>query len=148
MASELRVDTLKDAAGNNSVGMAYVAGGSAKAWCNLDGTSVTAASDLAGVRDSFNISAVVDNAVGDYTVTFSSALGNTNYAPTGMQQIGITSTDAALTSVMIRTNTNASGTATTMTTTANRIVTKYVSTSNLNENDSAIVTYRTDGDLA
>ena len=142
MASELRVDTLKDSSGSNSVGMAYVAGGSSKAWVNFNGTGTIAA------RDSLNLSSLTDNAAGDYTVTFSSALGNTNYAPTGMQQIGITSTDAALTSVMIRTNTNASGTATTMTTTANRIVTKYVSTSNLNENDSAIVTYKTDGDLA
>ena len=142
MASELRVDTLKDSSGNNSIGMAYVAGGSSKAWVNFNGTGTIAA------RDSLNLSSLTDNAAGDYTVTFSSALGNTNYAPTGMQQIGITSTDAALTSVMIRTNTNASGTATTMTTTANRIVTKYVSTSNLNENDSAIVTYKTDGDLA
>ena len=30
MASELRVNTLKDASGNNSVAMEYVAGGSAK----------------------------------------------------------------------------------------------------------------------
>ena len=36
MASELRVNTLKDAAGANSVGMAYVAGGSAKAWAWVD----------------------------------------------------------------------------------------------------------------
>jgi hypothetical protein len=34
MASELRVDTLKDSSGSNSVGMAYVAGGSAKSWMN------------------------------------------------------------------------------------------------------------------
>ena len=32
MASELRVNTLKDASGNNSVGMSYVAEGSAKQW--------------------------------------------------------------------------------------------------------------------
>ena len=32
MASELRVNTLKDAAGNNSVATSFVASGSAKAW--------------------------------------------------------------------------------------------------------------------
>ena len=32
MASELRVNTLKDASGNNSVGMSTVANGSAKQW--------------------------------------------------------------------------------------------------------------------
>ena len=35
MASELRVNTLKDAAGNNSVATSFVAGGSAKAWVNF-----------------------------------------------------------------------------------------------------------------
>ena len=39
MASELRVDTLKDSSGNNSVGMSYVAGGSAKFWVNFNNTS-------------------------------------------------------------------------------------------------------------
>jgi hypothetical protein len=32
MASELRVNTLKDASGNNSIATSFVAGGSAKAW--------------------------------------------------------------------------------------------------------------------
>ena len=36
MASELRVNTLKDANGNNSVGLSYVAEGSAKAWVTFD----------------------------------------------------------------------------------------------------------------
>ena len=38
MASELRVNTLKDAAGNNSVATSVVASGSAKAWVNFNGT--------------------------------------------------------------------------------------------------------------
>ena len=74
MASELRVDTLKDSSGNNSVGMAYVAGGSAKAWINLNGTGTIAS------RDSFNHSSLTDNASGDYTNTITSAMGNANYA--------------------------------------------------------------------
>jgi len=142
MASELRVNTLKDASGNNSIATSFVAGGSAKAWVNFNGTGTIAA------RDSLNVSGLTDNAAGDYTVTFSSALGNTDYAPTGMPQIGITSSDAALTSIMIRTGTNAASSATTMTTTANRILCKYVSASNLGETDSAVVTYKADGDLA
>ena len=35
MASELRVDTLKDASGNNSIGLSFVAGGSAKVWAKF-----------------------------------------------------------------------------------------------------------------
>ena len=47
MASELRVNTLKDANGNNSVATSFVAGGSAKAWINYKGTSTNAIMDLA-----------------------------------------------------------------------------------------------------
>lgn len=141
MAGKIIADTIETGAGAD-IATSYVVNGSAKAWVNFNGTGTIAA------RDSLNLSSLTDNAGGDYTVTFSSALGNTDYAPTGMPQIGITSSDAALTSIMIRTGTNAAGSATTMTTTANRILCKYVSTSNLNETDSAVVTYKADGDLA
>ena len=57
MASELRVNTLKDAAGNNSVGMEYVANGSAKLWSNVQ-------SDQSTSNDSFNVSSTVDSGVG------------------------------------------------------------------------------------
>jgi len=72
MASELRVDTLKDAAGNNSVGMAYVAEGSAKQWSNFVGSS-------ASVNDSHNTSSVTDNGTGDFSPQLSSSMGNANY---------------------------------------------------------------------
>jgi hypothetical protein len=73
MASELRVNTLKDAAGNNSVAMQYVAGGSARAWLNfnLDGTHTA--------RDSLNLSSLTDNGVGDSTITLSNAMDNSLY---------------------------------------------------------------------
>jgi len=73
MASELRVNTLKDASGNNSVAMEYVANGSAKSWVNFNGTVFAA-------RDSLNVSGLVDNGAGDYTITFSNAFDNANYA--------------------------------------------------------------------
>ena len=77
MASELRVNTLKDASGNNSIGMSYVAEGSAKAWCNVDGTA-TFDSDDTEIRDSFNVDSTVDNGDGDVTVSFTSNMNNTN----------------------------------------------------------------------
>ena len=55
MASELRVNTLKDASGNNSIGMSYVAEGSAKSWIDLDGSGTIS------TRDSFNIDSTTDN---------------------------------------------------------------------------------------
>ena len=76
MASELRVNTLKDASGNNSVATSTVAQGSAKGWVNFDGTGTPA------VRDSFNCSIFSDNGTGDYTISFSNSLSNANYSST------------------------------------------------------------------
>ena len=77
MASELRVNTLKDAAGNNSIATSFVANGSAKAWANFNGSGTLA------VRDSFNVASVSDNGTGLYSVDFSSAMSNGNYAAPG-----------------------------------------------------------------
>ena len=74
MASELRVDTLKDSSGNNSVGMAYVAGGSAKSWVNFNGTGTIAE------RDSLNLSSLTDNGTGDYDVNLSSSFAAVDYS--------------------------------------------------------------------
>ncbi len=82
MASELRVNTLKDASGNNSIGMSYVAEGSAKVWANSDGTAVDGTADLTGVRDSFNLTSIVDNGTGDHTLAYTNNMGNANYALT------------------------------------------------------------------
>ena len=73
MASELRVNTLKDASGNNSVATSTVAQGSAKAWINLNGTTPTA-------RDSFNCTLSVDNGSGDYTFAITSTMDNSDYS--------------------------------------------------------------------
>ena len=74
MTSELRVDTLKDASGNNSIAMSMVFGGTAKAWANQDGTA-----DDAAARDSFNISGIVDTSAGNYTLSFSSNMSSANW---------------------------------------------------------------------
>ncbi len=46
----------------------------AKAWVVFNGTGVVA------IRDSFNVSSVIDNGVGDYTVNFAVPVSNSNYA--------------------------------------------------------------------
>ena len=74
MASELRVNTLKDASGNNSVATSVIAEGTAKAWANIDGAGTVA------FRDSFNTSGLTDNGTGDYTTSFSTSFGNANYS--------------------------------------------------------------------
>ena len=74
MASELRVDTLKDSSGNNSVGMAYVAGGSAKGWGQLTSISTTA------MQDSLNVASVTDNGTGSSDLNWTSTFNNDDYA--------------------------------------------------------------------
>jgi len=78
MASELRVNTLKDAAGNNSIATSFVANGSAKAWINLNGPTGSA-------RDSLNLSSVTDHASGEFSTNVSSAFANINYSNTTSQ---------------------------------------------------------------
>jgi hypothetical protein len=75
MASELRVNTLKDAAGNNSIATSFVAGGSAKVWVAFDGTASGAT-----VRDSFNVASTDDDGTGLYGVNFTSAMSSANYS--------------------------------------------------------------------
>jgi hypothetical protein len=82
MASELRVDTLKDASGNNSVGTSFIARGSAKAWVNLDGTATFNEADDE-VNDSFNLSSALDIGTGNHKITYSSAMSSVNYVCTG-----------------------------------------------------------------
>ena len=69
MASELRVNTLKDAAGNNSIATSFVAGGSAKSWISSlnNGTSIS---------DSLNVSSTADTATGRQKVAITSAFAS------------------------------------------------------------------------
>ena len=72
MASELRVNTLKDAAGNNSIATSFVAGGSAKAWLYAPAT-------VASISASFNISSVDDDGTGQAGMNLTSSMGSVNY---------------------------------------------------------------------
>ena len=73
MASELRVNTLKDASGNNSIATSFVAGGSAKAYSSINGASTAA------TRGTFNMSSLNDTGTGQYTITITNPMANTNY---------------------------------------------------------------------
>tara|TARA_Y100000385_G_scaffold250790_1_gene273121 strand:+ start:245 stop:640 length:396 start_codon:yes stop_codon:yes gene_type:complete len=73
MASELRVNTLKDAAGSNEVAMEYVANGSAKAWIDIP-------SGQASINDSLNVSSLDDDGTGDGGINLTSSFGSVNYS--------------------------------------------------------------------
>lgn len=48
-----------------------------KAWVNFNGTGTVA------IRDDFNVSSITDNATGEYTINFSTAMPNANYCAAG-----------------------------------------------------------------
>lgn len=73
MASELRVNTLKDASGNNSVATSTVAQGSAKAFAKGSFHDTT-------IEKSQNVSSLTDNGTGDTTFTLTSAMDSADYA--------------------------------------------------------------------
>ncbi|MCK9549635.1 hypothetical protein [Aquamicrobium sp.] len=70
--------------------------GVAKAWVNFNGTNTVA------IRDSFNVSSITDNGVGDYTINFAAPLGNAKYA-CAMSTEGSTNPSTYGTAVVSRT---------------------------------------------
>lgn len=53
-----------------------------RAWVNFNGTGTVA------IRGSFNVSSITDNGTGDYTVNFTNALPDANYAANVTTQSG------------------------------------------------------------
>ena len=65
MPSYFRGNDNFDTAGGNAV----------KAWVNFNGTGTVA------IRASYNVSSITDNGLGDYTINFTTAMPDANYAP-------------------------------------------------------------------
>ena len=86
--------TTEDASGNlafnSGYGSAAVAYG-CRAWVNFNGTGTVA------IRASGNVSSITDNGTGDYTVNFTTALADANYAVTGTAGGGSTNPNNYLT---------------------------------------------------
>ena len=73
MAGTLTISTLSD--GTNSTSATNCIQGSAKAWANFNGTTSPS------TRASYNISSFTRSSSGTYTVAFTNALADANYAP-------------------------------------------------------------------
>jgi hypothetical protein len=71
--SELKVTTLSNQSGV-TVPVDTVISGTAKAWVNFNGTGTVA------IRASFNVSSITDVTTGTYTVNFTTAMADVNYA--------------------------------------------------------------------
>ena len=65
---------IKDPNTNKTVAPEYITDGVAKAWANLNGTGTIA------LRDSLNIGSVTDRGTGQYSLNFTSVMGDANYS--------------------------------------------------------------------
>lgn len=83
--STLRVTTVTNPSGGQPT-----IDGLAKAWVNFNGTGTVA------IRASFNVSSITDNGVGNYTVNFTNAFVDLNYATVAILGIGGTGTAGGL----------------------------------------------------
>lgn len=72
--STIKTTTLSTLDGTATVPVNTVVNGSAKAWVNFNGTGTVA------IRASFNVSSITDNSTGNYTVNFTTAMPDVNYA--------------------------------------------------------------------
>ena len=81
-SGKVRITTLADSSGNNNSTPAEIASGRAKAWVNFNGTGTIA------IRASYNVSSLTDNAVGDYTINFTNAMADGNFAVAGSGRYG------------------------------------------------------------
>jgi len=71
--STLKVNNLQDINGANNSTPEQVAQGRAKAWVRFNGTGTVS------ITDSFNISSIQDNGVGQYAFAFTNNMANANY---------------------------------------------------------------------
>ena len=74
MASELRLTTLANNAGTESVDTTYVINGSAKVWIKFRAYSTNT------IFDSLNVTSFTDNGAGNFTVNFNNNMGNAFYS--------------------------------------------------------------------
>jgi hypothetical protein len=72
--STLKLGTIATQDGTESTDVTNVVNGTAKAWVNFNGTGTVA------IRRGFNVSSITDNSTGNYTVNFTTAMADVDYA--------------------------------------------------------------------
>ena len=85
--STLKVNNIQDINAANNSTPEQVAKGRAKAWVNFDGDGTLTTSNQSGVNSSFNISSVIDNGTGLYTINIDNDLRNRNYAVVAIVEV-------------------------------------------------------------
>jgi len=91
--STVQVNTIANAAGTSSVPVDTVISGSCKAWVNFNATNAFSPNpSTSAIKASFNVSSILKNGTGDYTINFTNSLADANYCV-----IGSASRDSAAT---------------------------------------------------
>jgi hypothetical protein len=102
--STIKTETLSTPS-NATVPVDTVVNGTAKAWVNFNGTGTVA------IRRAFNVASITDNGTGNYTLNFTTAMTDANYAWSGSYGADNSSTQgfiAGVASVALATSKTAS----------------------------------------
>jgi hypothetical protein len=95
---------------------------SCRAWVNFNGTGTVA------IRASGNVTSITDNGTGDYTVNFTTAMSDANYTVSICENTATVANDNAVSSFGILLTGVLGSAATTKSTTALRILARYILT--------------------
>ena len=117
----MRIDSsanLQFNSGYGSVATAYAC----RAWVNFNGTGTVA------IRGSGNVTSITDNGTGDYTVNFTTAISDANYTVSICENTATVANDSAVSSFGILLTGVLGSAATTKSTTALRILARYILT--------------------
>jgi hypothetical protein len=87
---KVKTTTIADELDTESTAVTNVINGSAKAWVNWNGTGTVA------IRASHNVTSITDNGAGDYTINFTNAMTDANYAVSGSAKEADSGTTDAL----------------------------------------------------
>ena len=88
MASELRVTTIANNAGTESVDTTYVINGSAKVYSLWDMADLSGTGGTTGIDTSFNVSSMDDDGTGDFGINFTNSFSSVNYTATSATSSG------------------------------------------------------------
>jgi len=108
----------------------FVGVNTAKAWVNFNGTGTVA------IRDSHNVSSITDNGTGDYSVNFSSSLGNDTYTV-----VGTCAPQSASNTVILESQKNGESRATCYTSSAHRCGVRLTSNGAFQDTDTVNIMY-------
>jgi hypothetical protein len=136
MTSLIKVDNIAPSAGGTEFSLTR---GVAKAWVNFNGTGTVV------IRDSENVSSLVDNGTADYDVNFSNYFGAFDYSVAFGHTVNIGSSGVATFGVYADSWTNTSSYSSTS---KLRVAGKFTSPSVANETDVDAINLQIAGDLS